>query len=607
MGALIMLRRIICLAVFCFAASLAHAGGPASVPEQLYFESGIFRLPQTFSGGHLDPPGSGYTTMRTLARLGERYGRDNARVNPPMSIPAYDANAPYYLSGDIVTNGGTTYVQMQGPYCIPGGTPPTGTTSGATYVYDGASSPSGTQCAWKSTTEAASGGAPTITGATVWAISQTYPAGGHTITFSGSGSAQVGAVYHTASSCTTASSGTGPSGASPATDGTCTWVRDYASIPIGANQHVWNSGSGDILSYLNLYGGPAGSSGGGYLVACGHGATTGAVTACNSALSMEIVTDADIFDIFGYETKSISPPTPNGWRLVVCNPDGSGCQLARTTPTTVPLAGYFHLIVDFSGQPRKLRSLWMQAVGAPSIGGLAISPNDTATKPIRPSLYVGVFGDSYPAGGGVKSIFSGFPAVFMDHYGLRYFENQAVGGCGYDAATGTCGSAISRLPGVRAINGGAGPDLELIANGTNDITTGLTPAQIAAEATAFVQGLHTVGTSTAHSAILMLGIYAHNNGGTSCTSCVNTESAIQTSIGALSDSLLTFCSWTTALSPWETGTGGVHAVAGNGNADYFYDGSVSPYNAAHPNALGNLQFGRRTADCLRNALLGPLY
>jgi hypothetical protein len=133
-----------------------------------------------------------------------------------------------------------------------------------------------------------------------------------------------------------------------------------------------------------------------------------------------------------------------------------------------------------------------------------------------------------------------------------------------------------------------------MSNGTNDAGSA-TPAQIAAYQTQYVQAIR-ANPFTANSLIIILGVYAHNYGGTACTACVNTDAAEHAAAAALNDPLVVYCPWVNDPSgSWETGTGSISSQNGTGNVDFTFE-TV----AQHNNFFGNRQFAARIVRCVRS-------
>jgi lysophospholipase L1-like esterase len=209
-----------------------------------------------------------------------------------------------------------------------------------------------------------------------------------------------------------------------------------------------------------------------------------------------------------------------------------------------------------------------------------------------------VMGDSYPAGGGVGSVAYAYPQIIADYLGIPNTVNTSIGGCGYNAADCTSGSALSRIGDVTAAN----PNVLLVSNGTND-TSGWTPTQIAAAQTTWLATLRS-NAPYANIPIFVLGIYAHTNNGASCATCVAAENAEATAIAnnAANDPNTHFCRWVTdPAGSWETGTGTIATPNGTGNTDWIYTA------ANHNNALGNRMFAARALSCIRSVLNAAVY
>jgi lysophospholipase L1-like esterase len=265
--------------------------------------------------------------------------------------------------------------------------------------------------------------------------------------------------------------------------------------------------------------------------------------------------------------------------------------------------GFRCALIDFTNAGGRAPRDFIYELGGDSFMGIYIAPGDDIYPPTaNPVLTMAAVGDSYPARLGVMTSMWAYPQLAGDAHGIRNVINTAIGACGY--ADGLCASrgVLARISEVTGINGGNGPDVILLSNGTNDMAAGESPAQVAAYQTAYIQALRANGR-TRFAPIFVLGIYAHNNGGTSCIGCVAAENGEAAAVTALNDPNVFFCPWTTdPAGAWETGTGTITGQNGSDNTDFTYEASNG-----RNNPLGNRQFAARIVTYIRNVLNAGRY
>jgi len=565
--------------------------------------SGIgLQIPATLGLLASEVDGAAPNTLAIIARFARAAQSDNLQVNQPMGIPAWAQSTSYY-PGEIVSDNGLYFEEMQGGAsnttpCTSAGTG-SGPSAAGSMITDGT-------CLWNSVQKSPTGGAPTVTVASRWAINTAYPAGTVAVTFTGSGATALGYFYQNTGACTSAASGSGPSGTgSGQTDNTCTW-NYLRNLPTAINSNsgphsvLWNGGAGNLLTYFSLEGATAlNSSGTSYV---GFGGPTVAGVASNSFGRFEFVTTAPVMVFRAYDQSTLS--AGGAWRFAVCGINHDHCQYVSPNHYgPLVTTGWEYTILDFSSVGgRSARDIIVENDGSGHFGGVDIAVGDDIYYPGGPPvLTMATMGDSYPFGGGVLSGAWAYPRIVADELGIIGLVNTAIGGCGYNAADCTSGSALSRISDVFNVKNGAGPDILLISNGTNDYPS-LSASQIAAAQTTYIQTLR-AHPQTANIPIIVLGAYAHNFGGTSCTNnCVATEQATQAALAAMNDPMAVFCPWTNAADgPFETGTGSIASPNGTGNTDFTYDA------ASHNNALGNRVFASRITKCVRSWLQSKGY
>lgn len=577
--------------------------------SSLLGQANTWTAPQKLQGGRIEAA-NGYTTLHALVRAAQAAARDNIQTNAPMAAPAAWAANTTYQAGDTITYAGSPnlyFEEMAGPSCTSAGagSGPTAATNGVTYTADNT-------CLWGSVYPTFAGNAPTInTPAAQWAQNTVYPTGSVVVNYSGATSTAMGWFYtNNGASCTSAASGGGPTTSTPAADGTCTWTYGY-SFPTAIfgnaaqNSYVWNGGSGNLTTGARIVGGQLLNDGAtGYLNI--WSVTSNGVKIFDGGGARVFIGTTAPKIVFRYIPTSSG--TSSAFRIGVCNAIGRDCHYVSTNFTYNGVApnNWTRTLVDFANAGgRQPRVIMIELAGGMKFGGFDVAPTDMVWKPQPPySLSVAVPGDSYPAAGGVPGP-RAYPLIFGDQLGIDSVYIDAIGGCGYGANTcpsNSTGTAISRIGDITSINGGAGPSMVVISNGTNDISGGYTPSQIAALQTTYIQALR-ASPGMATTPIFVLGIYAHNSGGTACTACVNTENAESAAVTALNDPMTFFCPWTTdPAGPWETGTGWVASQNGTGSTD-----ETMELNGGHHNALGNRNFAARIAACIQNTLNAGYY
>lgn len=505
-----------------------------------------------------------------------------------MTIPAWVRGTTYF-TGERVRSGSLYFEEMFGVSCVSAATG-YGPKALGSLIVDGT-------CLWNSVSAAPTGGAPTITAGMQWTRSTAYLAGGVIVTHAGSGSSARGYFYAAASACISASSGIGPTGPAPRAEGTCDWKLIY-TLPTaiysnkGPNSYIWDGGNGNLTPFVSLNGGTAWDQPGTGYVEIKGPTVIGSQTA--SPGRYEFGTTSPIIVVRTYALKDYKQGY--GIRVVVCGSNHDHCQYVSPNIVGPNVSGWARYVIDFTNAGGRVpRDIIIETVDA--MGGVDIFTGDEFYLPTnRPTLTLGSVGDSYPAGGGVVNPMWAYPKITADLLGIRGFVHTAIGGCGYGATVCASGSAIGRVSDVFQINNGKGPDILMISNGTNDLGSS-SALQIAADQSAYIQAIR-ANSSTTDSLIVVLGIYAHNGGGTACRACVAADIAEKEAVDALNDPLVVYCPWVNdPKGSWETGTGSISSQNGSGNGDFMFETI-----GQHSNAFGNRNFAERAANCVRRWL-----
>lgn len=492
-------------------------------------------------------------------------------------------------------------------------------------------------------------------GQTISALYAAFPSG-ITISSLGTGTGGTG-TYNLSASVPTIGTAVGVTGsAASISDNTCAWAfqKSFPSAQYSnsaANSYLWNSGGGNLSSVMNYYGGTITNDPSTHYSVI-NAATYNGNPLYDTASRFEFATSAATILIRAYDYT----PSVSGWRFIVCDANRQGCQYVNPNPLTITAPFWNTFVMDFSSVGgRKPRIIIVENGSADLLGGFDITPFDAAWKPTagQQPLTIAMVGDSYVLGNGVFSSGYTFGAIAADLLGARNFVDLGLGFCGYgplwsgtasfasnqmtvqsttaggisigayvNASGVTAGTTIlsgsgpytlstspgtiateavttdlcqskgvqARLSDVTSLNGGAGPDILVIANGTNNVGTSTTTYTTTLEQS-FITA---VRAALPNIPIFVMGMWDHNNGGTSCANCAAMETALFNGLSGYSN--VYSCPVTNdPAGAWETGTGSIETPNGTGNTDVFFSST-----SGHPNSAWNRHAGYRLAACIRN-------
>jgi lysophospholipase L1-like esterase len=221
----------------------------------------------------------------------------------------------------------------------------------------------------------------------------------------------------------------------------------------------------------------------------------------------------------------------------------------------------------------------------------AVGTTETISRTRGDTIRFIFAGDSYVAGTGTTNAIAGdgFASIMGDLLGIRDLWASGSPGTGY-LATDTTLNHLNLLGRLTDITSHA-PDIVAIFMGYNDLGNGFSTGQVQAQLTLILQGIRAVLPTIP---ILVLGV---QKAGQPIATVTPYETAIASTVSTYGYTAIAFVPVSTAVQPWQTGTGHVGATAGDGNSD-LYIGA----DGVHPNDSGHAHLAQCCADAVITAL-----
>ena len=293
-------------------------------------------------------------------------------------------------------------------------------------------------------------------------------------------------------------------------------------------------------------------------------------------------------------------------------------EVIRNTSSGAALSKY-NCFTRFDFGYRATRRISLYAHNSQGVAALAVGAQDSIEPWVRdtePSICV--MSDSYGGGAGVNWGIGGPYWEAASLLGIPHLDLSCIGGTGYarnstNADTLTLGNTFGpRLPDCVT----ARPDLFLTGGGINDNNWFASPplynTGAAAEAafnSAVAQYYRDLRAALPSSVLVAMGPWAPREYRPQTAPTLAKVQQIKSSLAAVGGSWIFLDNinggWVNsagasapATGPWQTGTGKVGALKGDGNGDVYISG-----DGTHPTAVGNVYLGQVLANNLRAALL----
>lgn len=416
----------------------------------------------------------------------------------------------------------------------------------------------------------------------------------------------------TVSSCTSASSGNGPTGTGTAiTDGTCSWnyvnegvVSNNGSRPptSGGNYYGWTTGTTGTPDprravFRFLSGVPGTKTAGAAFYETTLAATVGGVLGPGITQRVKFTTDAPKFIIRTDDTIGNGAQD----RLIVSNQNNQTYQYTSFTPiapSSTSTGVFSYIFVDFTGTstPRLMRDFVFEYGATTFFGGIDVLPGNTVfpTHHQLDQLKVAVTGDSFCAGGGITNLADDYIIQVLDEFGVWNVDDDCIGGTGLLNPGSGQTTAIQRITDINCTTNYS-PDLIVDLNGHND--AGFGGAVLATYQAAELALLQNLRANCPNAVIIVLGV---NSGSTGPGGTFTTiEQGRLNAVTAMNDPLI--FTIPEQLDPngfWITDTAVDTGSLGTGNGFYYSNGNSTP----HPNAAGHVYMAKITRERILDIL-----